>query len=77
MKDNEENIIPIGLIAGEVLELIMQKITSNKKKFTKDVIEILTLCISEIIRAGYCSCHRQEGCDLVMKLIKEDLDAEK
>lgn len=77
MEKNEEDVGPIGECAGEILELIIKRINSQEKEFIRDSIEILTLCLSEIIKAGYCSCHKQEGVDLVLKLIQDDLNDEK
>ena len=73
MKENEEEVSPIGQCAGDILQLIMERIDTKNNDFIHQSIEILTLCLSEIIRAGYCRHHIQEACDKVVEFIKEDL----
>jgi len=65
----------VGEIAGEVMELIMSKTNKLKegKEFTDACLDILTLCISELIKAGYCNLHYGDALDKATKQIKEDL----
>lgn len=63
----------LGEKAGEVLEFMMSKIDKNNEEFFNESIEILTLCLSEVIKAGYCKSHWNYGLEKASKLILEDL----
>jgi hypothetical protein len=70
------NDVNIGEKASEVMEFIMNSVCldTGPDKFSKECMEILTLCISELIKASYCSCHYREGMQLAIDQIKSDFD---
>lgn len=66
--------IDVSEIAGELLETIINKLKDiNGKEFTNECLDILTLCCSEMIKAGYCKSHYDEALNKIINQIKEDL----
>ena len=59
--------------ASYILMHLMSKTESQREEFTRQCMEVLTLCMSELIRASYCPSHYQDGIDEMVKQIKEDL----
>ena len=77
MKETNEEIGKIGGIAGEILTFMISKMESNDRKFVDEGLQILTLCLSELIKAGYCKHHYKEAYKKVSRLIVDDLKNEK
>lgn len=64
----------VGEISGKTMEFIMSKIDSEGIKFSDECMEILTLCISELIKASFCKSHYTYAIDKAINLIKEDFN---
>jgi hypothetical protein len=64
-----------GENAGKVLSYIMDDVLagSHGNQFTDEAMAILTLCLSELIKAGYCSHHYQDVLNIVNLQIRQDL----
>jgi len=68
--------VDVGEIAGEVVEFMMSRLPSNLEgiSFIETSIEILTLCLSEVIKAGYCSKHYQYAIEKSIEHIRKDFE---
>lgn len=75
MNEKVDSECNIGEIAGNTCEFVMGQLPEEKKgvDFIKTMIEIFTLCISETIKAGYCSSHYKEALEEANLMIKTDL----
>lgn len=71
----ENETVDIEEISGDVLMYVMKRFTSKikGKQFIETSIEIFTLCLSEIIKAGYCRSHYQNALEKCIEKMIEDL----
>lgn len=61
--------------AGKTLEYIMKIVTDKQgKEFIDECLQILTLCTSEIIKAGFCPDHYESAINEVLRQIKSDFE---
>ena len=69
-------LVNVGKTAGEVLEFMMSRFPKELEgiSFVGTSIEVLTLCLSEIIKAGYCSTHYQHALEKCVEKIKKDFE---
>jgi len=65
----------IDRVGEAILNLILEKSPRSAQgvEFVQRSIESLTLCLSQIIKSGYCQEHYKTGYDIATKLIQEDL----
>lgn len=65
----------IGEKSIEILRIMMENLIPHKmgKEFVEESLEVLTRCISEIIKAGYCHSHYKEAMKKINCQLEEDL----
>jgi hypothetical protein len=71
-----EKELNIGELAGDTMQFIMQKTDYLPvgKDCVKVYLGILTLCISEVIKASYCPSHYSQALENCYDQIMQDFD---
>jgi len=69
-------LVNVGKTAGELVEFMMSRFPDELEgiSFIETSIEVLTLCLSEVIKAGYCSTHYQYAIEKSVEQIRKDFE---
>jgi len=63
----------IGEVAGEVLKLMNSKTEKKGPEFTKEILNVLSVCTCEFIRASYCTNDYDTALDIFIEEVTSRL----